>query len=117
MHRPRTLRSGGTIGLGVVLLAACGEPRAAKTPDGANDSSETTGSADRPNTGGASPRASAHSASNSGGAFAPPACAESPETAATAPQLSTGTWTNISPPNVPFDSKATAITQGMTIDP
>ena len=49
--------------------------------------------------------------------FVPPTCAETPDLPATAPQLSTDTWTNISPSNVPFDSSGTSITQGMTIDP
>ena len=49
--------------------------------------------------------------------FVPPQCADTPDLPSTAPQLSTETWTNISPPNVPFDANASAITQGMTIDP
>jgi hypothetical protein len=51
--------------------------------------------------------------------FDPPQCAKgsSAELPATAPPLTLGTFVNISPPGVPFDSQATAITQGMTIDP
>ena len=51
--------------------------------------------------------------------FEPPKCADGSSTAlpATAPHLTAGMFVNISPPGVPFDSKATAITQGMTIDP
>jgi hypothetical protein len=51
--------------------------------------------------------------------FEPPTCAEgsSAELPATAPVLTAGMFVNISPPGVPFDSNATAITQGMTIDP
>lgn len=51
--------------------------------------------------------------------FEPPKCADGSSTAlpATAPKLTTGVFVNISPPGVPFDSNATAITQGMTIDP
>jgi photosystem II stability/assembly factor-like uncharacterized protein len=49
--------------------------------------------------------------------FVPPTCAETPDLPSTAPALSTETWTNISPPNVPFGANAEAITQGMTMDP
>jgi len=51
--------------------------------------------------------------------FEPPQCAKgsSADLPATAPQLTAGTFVKISPPGVPFDANATAITQGMTIDP
>ena len=51
--------------------------------------------------------------------FVPPQCADgaSTELPATAPALTPGMFVNISPPGVPFDSNATALTQGMTIDP
>ena len=51
--------------------------------------------------------------------FQPPQCAEGSSTAlpASAPELTVGSFVDISPPGVPFDSNATAITQGMTIDP
>jgi hypothetical protein len=34
----------------------------------------------------------------------------------TAPELTVGTWVNISPPGVPFDASASAVTQGMDMD-
>jgi hypothetical protein len=51
--------------------------------------------------------------------FEPPTCADGSSTTlpATAPELTAGMFVNISPPGVPFDSNATALTQGMTIDP
>jgi hypothetical protein len=51
--------------------------------------------------------------------WTPPECADDSSSALpeTAPQLTVGQFVNISPPGVPFNSKAEAITQGMTIDP
>jgi hypothetical protein len=51
--------------------------------------------------------------------FEPPTCADGSSTALpeTAPTLTAGSFVNISPPGVPFDADATAITQGMTMDP
>ena len=51
--------------------------------------------------------------------FTPPKCAPGSSKAlpSTAPALTVGTFVNISPPGVPFNSTATSITQGMTIDP
>jgi hypothetical protein len=81
----------------------------------------TSGSA---GTGGASGGMPSTAGMANGGAgglipFEPPTCADGSSTAlpASAPQLTPGMFVNISPPGVPFDSNATAITQGMTIDP
>jgi len=51
--------------------------------------------------------------------FEAPKCAEGSSSVlpTSAPALTPGSFVNISPPGVPFDSNATAITQGMTIDP
>jgi hypothetical protein len=75
-------------------------------------------------TGGASGGITSSAGTNNAGSgglvpFEPPKCAAGSSTAlpAGAPQLTLGTFVKISPPGVPFDSMATAITQGMTIDP
>jgi hypothetical protein len=51
------------------------------------------------------------------GGFVPPVCASTSGLPANAPPLTTGQWVNISPPGVPFDANASAVTQGMSIDP
>jgi hypothetical protein len=44
-------------------------------------------------------------------------CAANTKLPSGAPALTAGTWVNISPVGVPFDAKATALTQGMALDP
>jgi hypothetical protein len=94
----------------------------AGTPPGAAGGAATAGTT----SGGAagSGGTTTNAGSNNGGMgglvpFEPPKCADGSSTAlpATAPQLTAGMFVNISPPGVPFDSNATALTQGMTIDP
>ena len=118
MHRPSSLYTGGVAGPCLVLLAACGAPHEAKVPASISYPADTA-HADPKQSASHSPGGDGiRNASDARGvAFVPPTCAEAPALPATAPKLSTGKWTNISPPKVPFDDKASAITQGMTIDP
>jgi hypothetical protein len=52
------------------------------------------------------------------GGFVPAECAaENADLPPNAPALKVGEWVNISPAGVPFDSTATAYTQGMDMDP
>jgi hypothetical protein len=139
----REMQALGVLGL-VALVAGCGGGSDGKSglsggsggsgTSGGNTSTSggsetaggsTTGGSVGQGGSGASANGGSSAGTQNGGSggglipFVPPECADGSSTALpeTAPELTVGTFTNISPPGVPFDSEASAITQGMTMDP
>src|SRR6187399_558692 len=89
---------------------------------GQSSTSATTGGTTRGATtgagtteGGAGPDETA--TNTTGGVFVPPTCSDDPALPETAPHLVQGEWFNISPPGIAFDANASAVTQGMAMDP
>jgi photosystem II stability/assembly factor-like uncharacterized protein len=102
----------GSAGPSTSSSSAVGQPTAS---GGGGDGGAGAGTG----AGGASSAAEGSTSGGAGGSLPPlPECPEgsTPTLPDGAPVLTPGTWVEISPPGVPFDANATALTQGMTID-